>query len=163
VTPLAKLQQQLVAAEPRSVDGNRISIAAAQVSSSGDDVDVELTLRGDVCGALAFKATPEFDEGGTSVVLARPRLRPGERERAEQSSLDGEAIARSLATTGRVMPLLSAHGLRTAAPAVVAAVSPPNLALTASIASARGAGAMVRSDEIVAFIEATGALSVATR
>lgn len=147
VTPLDRLASSL-------------STPGAKLTVRGSDVDVALTLASDVCGELTFGASPDFSGDGQHIGLTRPVLTPSERQRLLDQDLDPSALVRELAASARVLPLLSVQGFREGAPALASAQSSPKLELSARVVSSRAAGAAARNDELVAWLEAKGSLTL---
>jgi Domain of unknown function (DUF4403) len=138
----------------RSLESASVSHAVA--TSYGSDIDARLTLRGRVCGEVALQAAPDFSGDGQHIRLARPTIPAGDAERLREAGLD----ARTLTALARVAPLLSVQAFETAAPALAAALSQRGMSVSAHVSSARPAGAAARGDELVAWLEARGSLSV---
>lgn len=137
--------------------------ARADVAAWGSDVDVDVTLAGEVCGELAFSARPDFSGDGQLIGLAMPRLMPSERERLREHELDATQLLSRLTASARVTPLLSVQGFRDAAPALASAQSQPKLAISATVSATRAAGAAARGDELVAWLEARGSVTLRPR
>lgn len=147
VTPLEGLAQSLTTSQ-------------AQVSAWGSDVDVALTLSGEVCGELAFTARPDFSGEGQHIGLAQPQVSLSERQRLLDSELEPDQLLRQLAAGARVTPLLSVQGFRDAAPVLASAQSQPKLEISAQVSATRAAGAAARGDELVAWLEARGSVTL---
>lgn len=134
--------------------------SGARVSAWGSDVDVAATMTGEVCGELAFTARPDFSGTGEHIGLAQPHVSLSERQRLLDSEVDPVALLRQLTAGARVTPLISVQGFRTAAPALASAQSQPKLDISAQVASTRAAGAAARGDELVAWLEARGSVTL---
>jgi hypothetical protein len=159
VTPLASLERAFETTST-ALGGKQARVTGARVVARGPDVDVALTLAGEVCGSVAFTAQPDFSAEGSHVGLSHPTLVPSERDRLTRASVEPSAAIASLSELPRMAPLLSVHGLRDAVPALASAQSEPSLAISAQVSSARPAGAAARGDELVAWLEARGRVSL---
>jgi hypothetical protein len=162
VTPLASLGQAFESAPALQVSGKRLRVAQAAVTSHGSDVAVQLALTGDVCGDVALQAGLDFSGDAQQIRLTGAALWAGEGERLGARELEPAELTRALAAAPRITPLLSVSAFRDAVPALVAGLSQPRagLELRASVSSARPAGAVARGEELVARLEARGALWV---
>lgn len=160
VTPLATLVRGFTAAAGVRTSGKTARVAHALVSSRGSDVDAELMLAGDVCGSVGLSASLDFSGDGEHIGLTRAQLSEGDRERVSKSQLDPVGLPQALARAAHVAPLLSVRAFRDAAPGLIAALSPPSVDLSVKLSSARPAGAVARGDQLVAWLEARGALWV---
>lgn len=158
VTPLAQVARALESAPPPEASGKHLRVTDVRVTAQGSEVDVQLALKGNVCGDVALRAALDFGGDGQHVRLTRAAIWPGERERLTESELDPDALARALAGGARITPLLSAAGFQSAAPSLAAGLSPPGVEVRATVSSARPAGATARGDELVAWLEARGAI-----
>lgn len=159
VTPLDEWRSAFMSGQDIAVDQRHVRVTQPMLTTFGSDLIVELTLGGDLCGELAFVATPSFARDGAFIGLGQPRWLAGERERVAARDVNPDALLRALAAIPRVPPLLSVTALQSAAP-LAHRFSPPNLDLNAKISSARGAGAAAREDGLVAWIELIGRLDV---
>lgn len=130
----------------------------AKVTSHGAKVDAELTLSGQVCGDVGLEATPDFSGDGQYIGLSNAALWPGERERLGDGKLDVTELVGKV----HVAPLLSVQGFKDAAPALAKNVVQPGLEVSASVSSTRAAGATARGSELVAWLEARGAIWLKT-
>ncbi len=158
VTPLANVARAFESAEATTVSGKRLRVARADVASHGGNVDAQLTLGGDVCGDVALEAALDFSGDGQHIQLAKGVLWPGERERVVERGLDESALIRALSGAVRLAPLLSVQGFKDAAPPLAAGLSRPELEVRATVSTAHAAGATARGDELVAWLEARGAI-----
>jgi hypothetical protein len=156
VTPLGSVARAFESAQAVQGSGKRLRVTRADVVSRGRDVDAQLALTGDVCGDLAFTAALDFS--GEHIRLARTALWPGEGERAASSRLEPDQLTQALAGAVRIAPLLSVQAFKDAAPPLAAGASQPGLEVRATVSSARAAGAVARGDELVAWLEARGAI-----
>ncbi|MDF3070335.1 MAG: hypothetical protein K0R38_5936 [Polyangiaceae bacterium] len=147
VTALASVARALESASPPQV-------ARAEVTSRGKDIDAHLALRGRVCGDVALQAALSFEGDGQYIGLTGARFGPGEEERLAESGLDENALTHDV----RIAPLLSVRGFQSAAPSLAAGASRLGLEVRATVSSTRAAGAMARNDELVAWLEARGAI-----
>jgi hypothetical protein len=150
VTPLEGLAKSLTTSQ-------------AQARAWGSDVDVALTLSGEVCGELAFTARPDFSGTGEHIGLAQPQVSLSERQRLLDSELQPAELLRQLTAGARVTPLLSVQGFRDAAPLLASAQSQPKLEISAQVSATRAAGAAARGDELVAWLEARGSVTLRPR
>ncbi len=157
---LAGLERALLGAREVAVLGRRVHLSAARVTALGSDVKVELTLGGDVCGELAFAATPSFARDDAFIGLTRARWLAGERERAGAQGLDPDRLLRELAAVPRVPPLVSMAALQAAAAPLAKLLSTSDLDVSASISMAHGAGAAAREDQLLAWLELRGRLDL---
>jgi hypothetical protein len=151
---------QLGMVSPLSSLASSLSAPGAKLAARGSDVDVALTLASEVCGELAFGASPDFSGEGQKIGLAQPVLTSTERQRLLDQGLDPNALVRELTASARVTPLLSVQGFREGAPALASAQSSPKLELSARVVSTRPAGAAARGDELVAWLEAKGSVTL---
>jgi Domain of unknown function (DUF4403) len=159
VTPLTSLERAFDSAAT-ALGGKSARIAGAKVAPRGADVDVELLLRGEVCGAVALTAQPDFSGDGRHIGLTKPQVSAAERDRWLEASLEPASGLEALIGLARVSPLLSVQGFREAVPALASAQSTPRLELGAHVSSARPAGAAARGEELVAWLEARGSVSL---
>lgn len=134
--------------------------ARAEIAAWGSDVDVAVTLAGNVCGELAFSARPDFSGDGQAIGLTMPRLTASERKRLLEHELDAAALLRRLTASARVTPLLSLRGFREAAPVLASAQSTPRLEINAVVSATRAAGAAARGEELIAWLEARGSVTL---
>jgi Domain of unknown function (DUF4403) len=162
VMPLSGLQRGFDSATV-ALDGKSARVASSTIEGRGGDVDIELELTGEVCGALAFTAQPDFSGSGAYIGLSLPRVTAREGDRWRQASLEPNPALEALGRLPRVAPLLSVQGLGQAVPALASAQSTPELEIGASVSSARPAGAAARGDELVAWLEARGNVTLTVR
>lgn len=160
VTPLEALSQALTSAPEIAFEQGKVRVNRAQLTSLGSDIMVQLTLSGDVCGELAFVATPSFAKDAAFIGLSRPRWLVGERERVAEQDLNPDQLLQALAAAPRLPPKLSAAALPSAVPPMAKMLSTPELDIRAQVSSAQGAGAAARGDELVAWIEMLGRLDL---
>jgi hypothetical protein len=137
--------------------------ASAEVTAWGSDVDVAVTLAGEVCGELAFSARPDFSGSGQVIALTAAQLTAGERERLLEHELHPAELLRKLTASARVTPLISVQGFREAAPGLASAQSQPNVEVSATVSATRAAGAAARGEELVAWLEARGSVTLRPR
>ncbi len=159
VTPLSALAHASEAAATQ-VAGKRVRATRATATARGSDVDLDLVLGGDVCGNLAFSASPDFSGAGQFIGLKSASLVASERERLTKSELEPDHFVRALSALPQVAPLLSVSGFREAAPTLASALSQPSLDVSAKIVSTRAAGAAARGPELVAWLEARGSITL---
>jgi hypothetical protein len=160
VTPLAGFESSLLAAAPVHASQRTIKITGANLAAHGSDVDVTFALSGDVCGDTTLGAVPDFAGDGQHIGLARPTLSGPERERWRASGLDDQPVITALLASARVTPLLSASAVREVAPTLVRTLSRPSMPVSAKVSTARAAGAAARGDDLVAWIEARGSVTI---
>ena len=163
VTPLAGFERSLMAATPVHASQRTLAITGARVAARASDVDVTFELGGDVCGRATVGAVPDFSGDGQRIALTRPTLSPAERERWQASRIDSQALAPALLASAHVTPLLSVSAFRDGAPTLAQALSRPSLRVSARVSSARAAGAAARGDELVAWLEARGSVTLQQR
>jgi hypothetical protein len=89
-----------------------------------------------------------------------PRLTASERKRLLEHELDAAALLRTLTASARVTPLLSLQGFGEAAPVLASAQSTPRLEISAAVSATRAAGAAARGEELVAWLEARGSVTL---
>jgi hypothetical protein len=160
VTPLEGLERSWASASPAPVDGRELRVSQAKLSELGSEVGAELELSGEVCGSVSLRAGVDWAAGGATVGLAKPRWLAGEAERLQSRGIAPQPLLRALTALPRVAPLLTPTAVQNAVPELVRTLSTKNIAFSAEIASARGAGARVRGAELVAYLEARGSLRV---
>lgn len=160
VTPLAGFERSLLAAAPVHTSQRTLKITGANLAARGSDVDVTFALGGDVCGSATVGAAPDFSGDGQFIGLTRPTLSGSERERWQGNQLDGQAIGTALLASARVTPLLSASAIRDVAPTLVQALSGPRARVSAKVSSAQAAGAAARGEDLVAWLEARGSVTI---
>jgi hypothetical protein len=160
VTPLASLARAFQSGPALEVSGQKLHVAAANVTARGSDVDLELQLAGQVCGSVALAAQPDFFGERELIGVTRAQLAQSEQQRLASNDIDPLALARALQATPRLPPLLSPRGLREAAPTLAKTLSQPSVAVSARVSSARAAGASAQGRELVAWLEARGSLSL---
>jgi len=160
VTPLEGFERSLLAAAPVHASQRTLRVTGARVAARASDVDVTFALGGDVCGSTTVGATPDFSGDGQLIVLGRATLSTAERERWQANELDGQAVMTALVASSHVTPLLSVSAFRGAAPALAQALSRPSLQIKAQVSSARAAGAAARGDDLVAWVEARGSVTL---
>jgi hypothetical protein len=158
VQPLTSLARAFEAATPEASAGARFHVAEATIEALGARVAAELTLAGDVCGAVALHAKPTFSEEEDVIELAAGELDARESERVRAAGLDPAQLARQLTQLPRVTVPLSVPMLRLAPPALAALFSDPEFSLSARVSKVRAAGASARSESLVAWVEARGSL-----
>lgn len=160
VTPLEGFERSFMAAAPVRASQRNVRSTGARVAARASDVDVTLELGGDVCGSTTLGAVPDFSGDGQLVVLTRATLSKGESERWQASQIDGQALVTALVASSHVTPLLSVSAFRGAAPTLAQALSRPSLRVSAQVSSARPAGAAARGDQLVAWLEARGSVTL---
>lgn len=160
VRPLDDLRRALESESAVALDQRRVRVSRAKLSALGSDLLVELGVTGDVCGQLAFAASPSFAEDGAFLGLRRPRWLEGERERVSARGFNAELLLQGLAGVPRLGPLLSVATLPSAAPALAELLSTPELDVSAKVSSAQGAGAAAREDALVTWIAMRGRLEL---
>jgi hypothetical protein len=160
VTPLAGFERSFLAAAPVHTSQRNLQITGARVAARASDVDVTFELAGDVCGSTIVHAVPEFSGDGQRIELTRASLGPDERERWRASGIDTRALATALAISSHVTPLLSVSAFRDSAPTLAQALSRPSLQVSARVSSAHAAGAAARDDDVVAWLEARGSVTL---
>lgn len=160
VTPLAGFEKPLLAAAPVHASQRTFNITGARLAARASDVDVTFALAGDVCGDTTIGAVPDFSGTGQFIGLARPTLGGAEHERWRATGADGQAIATALLGSAHITPLLSVAAVRDVAPTLVQALSSPSARVSARVSSARAAGAAARGDDLVAWIEARGSVTI---
>jgi hypothetical protein len=163
VTPLAGFERSLLAAAPVHASQRSLRIAGARVAARASDVDVTLELGGDVCGSTTLGAVPDYSGDGQLIGLAQPTLNALEGQRWRASGLESPTLPTALLAPAHVTPLLSVSAFRGAAPALAQALSRPSLKVSARVVSARPAGAAARGDELVAWLEARGSVTLQQR
>jgi hypothetical protein len=160
VTPLEGFEPSFLAAAPVPASQRSFKITGARVAARASDVDVTLELAGDVCGTTTVGAVPDFSGNGASIELARPTLDTSERARWKAAGIDSQAPVTALIASAHVTPLLSVSALRDAVPALAQAMSPPSLQVSARVSSAHAAGAAARGNDLVAWVEARGSVTL---
>ncbi len=160
VTPLSGLQRALASGREIASGQSRLHVSQATVTAIGSDVAVALTLGGDLCGELAFAASPSFAKEGSFIDLIAPRWLAGERERLAAQDVDADRLLQALIGATQVPPLLSLAAFESALPAMTKLLSTPQLDLNAKVSYAHGAGAAARGDQLVAWLGMRGRLDV---
>jgi hypothetical protein len=160
VTPLGSLERALTSAASFESSSKRLRIEQTRITARGSDVDIELRLAGQACGTAELRATPDFSGDGQHVGLTRARFAAGDRERIEAAELEPALLEKTLQALPRVAPLLSVSGFRSSAPTLATALPQSEVKVSAEVSSARAAGAAARGEELVAWLEARGSLSV---
>ena len=160
VTPLASFEPSFLAAAPVHISQRNLQITGARVAARASDVDVTFELAGDVCGSTIVHAVPDFSGDGQRIELKRASLSPSERERWRASGIGTPALATALAISSHVTPLLSVSAFRDSAPTLAQALSRPSLQVSARVSSAHAAGAAARDDNLVAWLEARGSVTL---
>jgi hypothetical protein len=156
--PLASLARAFEAAAPDASSGVRFRVSEATVAALGRRVDAELTLSGELCGAVALQAQPSFAGEAGLIELTAGQLDATDSERVRSAGIDPAALAAQLARSPRLATPVSLQLLR-AAPTALAALFPDaEFSLSARISSLRAAGAAARADRLVAWVEARGSL-----
>lgn len=131
-------------------------VKRAEVASNGPNIDAQLALSGKTCGDVALQAALDFSGDGQHIRLARPALWPGEKERLAGSGVDESELVSAV----RIAPLLSVRGFRSAAPSLASSLSQRGVEVSATVSSTRAAGATARGNELVAWLEARGAVQL---
>ena len=160
VTALASLDRAFQTAPAFEASGKQLRVARAATSARGSDVDVELELTADVCGAVGLGASPDFSGDGKLIGLTTASLSDQDRERVEDADLNAIALARALAAAPKLQPILSVSGFRESAPTLAAALSQRGVAVSAKVSAAAAAGAAARGDELVAWLKARGSVAL---
>jgi hypothetical protein len=160
VTPLRNLAQALVSAGSFETSSQRLRVERADIAARNSDVSLELHLAGRACGSAELQAAPDFSGEGQHIGLSRARFADSDRERLEAAELDPAALEKSLQALPRLAPLLSVSGFRSSAPTLAAALTRPEVKVSATVSSARAAGAAARDEELVAWLEARGSLKL---
>jgi hypothetical protein len=154
--PLASLALGFESAIHES--GPRYHVAEAAVEAIGESVAAELELRGEVCGAVAFRAEPTFAGEEGLIELTAGTLDTGENERLRAAGLDPEVLVQQLTRLPRLAAPISLPILRAAPSALAWLFSDPALSLSARVSSLRAAGASAHGEQLVAWVEARGSL-----
>lgn len=160
VTPLEGFERSFLAAAPVHASQRNVRITGARVAARASEVDVTFDLNGDLCGSTTVQAVPDFSGDGQLIGLRRAALSRAEHERWQASRIDGQALVTALVASAHVTPLLSVSALRSAAPTLAQALSRPSLRVSARVSSARAAGAAARGDDLVAWVEAHGSVTL---
>jgi hypothetical protein len=160
VTPLAGFERSFLAAAPVQASQRTLSIKGARVAARATEVDVTFELGGDVCGSTTVGAAPDFSGDGQLIKLTRATLSPAESERWQASRSDGQALVTALVASSHVTPLLSLSAVRAVAPTLAQSLSRPSLEVSARLSSVRAGGAAARGDDLVAWVEARGSLTL---
>ena len=160
VTPLEGFGRSSLAAAPVHASQRSFGITGARVAARASDVDVTFDLAGDVCGSTTVGAIPDFSGDGKLIGLTHATLSTAERERWQASGVDGQALAPALIASSHVAPLLSVSAFRDGAPMLARALSRPTLQVSAQVSSAHAAGAAARGDDLVAWLEARGSVTI---
>jgi len=160
VTPLAGFERSFLAAAPVQTSQRSLRITGARVAARASDVDVAFELGGDVCGTATVAAVPDFSGDGQLVRLAHATLSVGERARWRARRIDSQSLIDALIASSHVTPLLSVSAFRDAAPTLAQALSRPSLQISAKVSSARAAGAAARGEDLVAWLEARGSVTL---
>lgn len=141
----------------------RLQVATATVRALGSGVSAELELRGELCGSVALQAEPAFSGEEGSITLTAGKLDPEESARVRAAGADPTTLARQLTQLPRLSPPIPLSLLRAAPPALASLLSDPELALSAQVSSLRAAGAAIRGEQLVAWVEARGSLLLEPR
>lgn len=160
VTPLEGFERSFLAAAPVHASQRNVRITGARVAARANEVDVTFDLNGDICGSTTVQAVPDFSGDGQLIGLTRAALSRAEQERWQASRIDGQTLVTALVASARVTPLLSVSALRAVAPTLAQALSRPSLQVSARVSSARAAGAAARGDDLVAWVEAHGSVTL---
>jgi len=160
VTPLEGFERSLLAAAPVHASQRTLTITGARVAARASQVDVAFTLGGDVCGSTTVGAVADFSGDGQFIELAHATLSATERERWRPSRIDSQAIATALLASSHLTPLLPVSAFRAVTPTLAQALSRPSLQVSAQVSSARAAGAAARGDDLVAWLEARGSVTL---
>jgi hypothetical protein len=163
VTPLAGFERSFLAATPVHASQRTLQITGARVAARASEVAVTFDLVGDVCGSASVDADPDFSGDGRIIGLKHATLSTAERERWQATDIDSQALVTELIASSQVTPLLSVSAFREAAPLLARALSRPALQISARVSSARAAGAAARGDDLVAWLEARGSVTVQQR
>lgn len=161
--PLASLARAFTRATPAPEPRPIIHVAAAELTAVGSHVTAELELGGELCGSLALHAEPVFAGEQGVLTLRGGRLDPTESTRVRAAGVDPAALAQRLAQLPRLATPLSLPLLRAAPAALGSLYAHPELALNVRISALRGAGAAARGPQVVARVEARGALLLEPR
>jgi hypothetical protein len=163
VTPLAGFERSFLAAAPVHASQRTLKVMGARVAARASDVDVTFQLGGDVCGSATVGAVPDFSGDGQLIRLMHATLSTAERERWDAHRVDSQPLITALIASSHVTPLLSVSAFRDAAPTLAQALSRPSVELSAHVSTARAAGAAARGDDLVAWLEARGSVTVRQR
>jgi hypothetical protein len=161
--PLESLTRAFETATPEAGSKPRVHVARAAIEAMGKNVSAELELAGELCGAVALQAEPTFAGEDGIIELTAGEFDSGESARVRAAGLDPAALARQLARLPRVSTPFSLPMLRAAPPALAGLVSDPMFSLSARVSSLRAAGASVRGQHLVAWVEAHGNLLLEQR
>lgn len=156
--PLTQLARAFETAIPEAGTQPRLRVAQATVEALGKDVDAELELSGELCGAVALRAEPTFAGEDGVIELRAGQLDAAESARIRAAGLDADALVRQLTRLPRVSVPFSLPMLRAAPPALASLFSDPMFSLSARVSSLRAAGAAARGEHLVAWVEARGGL-----
>lgn len=158
VTSLANVGTSIEGADPLDAGPGRARIAKATPSAAGRGLDVDLGLRGEVCGDLGVRAGVAWAKDRKTLTLDGAQILPAEALRA--SGLDPKVLAASLASNVHVAPPLPIENLATVIPDLAASMSDATLDVSATAAPAIPADAAVRGDDLVAWVKLRGAVTL---
>ena len=160
VTPLEGFERSSLAAAKVLASQRNLGISGARVAARGSDVDVTFEVAGEVCGSTTVGAVPDFSGDGRLIRLSHATLSAAESERWRAIGIDSQALAPALVASSHVTPLLSVSAFRDLAPTLAQALSGRTLRVSARVSSARAAGAAARGDDLVAWLEAHGSVTL---
>ena len=161
--PLSSLASAFEAAALPTGSEPRFHVEAATIEARGQRVVTELTLAGDVCGAVALEAEPTFAGEDGFIGLTRGQLAAGEEGRVRAAGLEPAALAERLTRLPRAATPLSLPMLRIAPTALAALLSDPEFSLSTRVSSLHAEGAAARGANLVAWVRARGSLLLEQR
>ena len=121
---------------------------------------IDLTLGGDLCGAMAFRGRLTPDASNQNIVFDGLSVAKPDAQRAAQSGVDAAALSAEL--SGKVLLPVSVRpdDLRAALPVLASAASDDRFALSATVQAASLHSAGLRGTQMVAVERLNGSITV---
>lgn len=148
------------ASAPRAMTlGSALAVPkAATVRADGAGVAVEVALEGEVCGTVRAKSTVGWKDDARALGFTSTAFSADERARLSRAVVAPEAFVTALEANVRVTPKLTPETLKTALPALLSAVSSPDVELSAEVSSTRPGEVRTDGEDVVASTKARGKL-----
>jgi hypothetical protein len=159
VSPLATTASALEGTEPFDAGGARARIARASAATSGPLAQIDVGLRGEVCGDVAVQSPLAWSDD-RRLRLASPALVSGERERV--SGLAGDVLVRSLAGL-RFAPPVPPEALKELVPTIASGMSDPGVAVSATVSDVKPFEVDLRGEDVVASVLVRGSVELKQR
>jgi hypothetical protein len=163
VGPVEPLLGGLDASPPFEVANSSVRVARSNgVPGPAPAVQVDLGLRGDLCGDVGVRATVGWSADTRTLHLVSAALVPGEKERVAAAGLDPNALETALATPSFAPPL-QPEALKDLVPTIAQGLSDPSVTVTAKVSEVKPLDVIVQAEDLSARVLVRGAVDLKQR